>query len=784
MSPRLLLLPLFFASFLFSCGDDEAEPKRLTSGGYLLEVSGDGRAIDLYQETGRRLLLRLPADAIQVGTVGELDETSSYDPYWLEYEDALFKPDPPRDLRFLTVQSATVREDSGRLLIDAVFNEGTSAVIELGSGAGGAFTLKILPQSNIAIAYLRIRARASADEGFYGLGEWPDAVNHRGKLRPMQLEPELSLESANNEAHVPVPLLIGTNGYGVFVESKRFGLFDVARKEPDLIEITYGTAEESAAGLLVHLFGAQPIDVTRKYYEVTGDPLLPAEWAYGPWIWRDENEDQAEVEADIAKIRELDLATSAIWIDRPYATAVNTFDFAAAKFPDPMAMIQRAHDAGLRVALWHTPYLEESAQPLLSEAIARGFYPPRVGLRLNGWGDLIDLTNPEAFEWWQSNIERYTSMGIEGFKLDYGEDVISGLGNARTPWEFHDGSTELTGHYEYTKLYHRAYAEMLPSSGGFLLCRTGRWGDQKNVSVIWPGDLDATLTKHREMVDGKIGVGGLPASVIMSLSLGPSGFPFYGSDTGGYRHSPPDKETFIRWFQQTAFSTVMQVGDSSSQPPWEFTAENGRDQATLDLYRDFARTHLRLFPYVWSYAQRLKEDGRAIMRPLGLVESGVGHPDDVYLLGDHLLVAPVVEQGARTRAIPFPRKRWYNFFDGTMIEGEQTVEVDAPLEKIPVFVREGGIVPMLRETIDTLATTTSTAVESYANDAGVLHLRIAPGNGRFDLYDGTGIVSEATAEGQKVTISPGAKFLAGYVIELLGGETKTLAPGETSAVLR
>src|SRR6185436_19535104 len=116
--------------------------------------------------------------------------------------------------------------------------------------------------------------------------------------------------------------------------------------------------------------------------------------------------------------------------------------------------------------------------------------------------------------------------------------------------------------------YHRAYAELLPEDGGFLLCRHSTIGDQTQGVIIWPGDLDASFAKMGESVseggDDYVAVGGLPASVIAGLSLGPSGFPFYGADTGGYRHSPPDKELFTRWFEQTALSTVMQIGNSAS----------------------------------------------------------------------------------------------------------------------------------------------------------------------------------------------------------------------------
>ena len=552
---RALLLTLLA---LGACAHPSAEPA-LSLGSYAIDVSPATASFQLRRRGD--VLLRFPADAIQLGTVGKLDDALSYDPFWLEYSDDVLKATPPPDLRFRKVTSMAITAHTASEVTLAYQLEGdASAMLTLRAEADGRFSARLIPSvKSGAVAYLRLRARAGSSEGFYGLGEWADQVNHRGKLRPMQMEADLSNESASNDAHVPVPLLIGTRGWGLFVESRRVGLFDVARKEDDLVEITFGTAEQSADGLAFHLFGAEhPLDITRRYYEVTGFPLLPAPWALGPWIWRDESKDQAEVLDDVKKIRELDLATSAIWIDRPYATAVNTFDFKASQFPDPAAMVGAIHDAGLRLALWHTPYLEKAAEPLASEAKAKGYFPPRPGTALNHWSDPLDLTNPEAYAWWQEHVRRYAALGIEGYKLDYAEDVLPGIAGGRNPWRFADGSDERTMHHGYVTLYHRLYAETLPASGGFLLCRAGRWGDQKNVSVIWPGDMDATFTKRGEPVpDGAktvIGTGGLPAVLTMALSLGPSGFPFFGADTGGYRHSPPTKELFIRWVEQSALS--------------------------------------------------------------------------------------------------------------------------------------------------------------------------------------------------------------------------------------
>jgi alpha-D-xyloside xylohydrolase len=595
----------------------------------------------------------------------------------------------------------------------------------------------------------------------------------------MQLELDTKIESSYNEAHVPVPFLIGTRGWGLFVESPYPGAFAVATAAPDVVEATFGTGAASGQGLAFHLFAAlQPLDVTKLYYDATAYPRLPAPWALGPWVWRDENKDQAQVEDDIAKIRSLDLATSALWIDRPYATAVQTFDFKKEQFPDPDGMIQKLHDYGLRTALWHAPYLDEkdpATQAAVADARARGYYPPGVGPLFNKWGTIVDLTNPAAYAWWQGQIRQYTDRGVEGFKLDYGEDIVPGVGKIRSSWRFADGSDERTMHSRFQLLYHRVYAETLPAAGGFLLCRHSTYGDQANVSVIWPGDLDASFARHREAVDDSgdryNAVGGLPASVVAGLSLGPSGFPFFGADTGGYRHSPPDKELFVRWFEQTALSSVMQIGTSSNTVAWEKEGGPGFDDELLSLYRDYTRLHLRLFPYEWTLAQQIATTGRPIQRPLGLAYPDLGqHPSDEYLFGPDLLVAPVVDRGATSRSVIFPAGRWVDWFSGEVIAGGATQQVAAPLGKLPLYLRESGIVPLLRPTIDTLSPTTHPdEVDSYDTTPGVLFARIFPGpSSTFTLFDGTTLGQSLAGNLLTLVTKDGSAFSLGSHLEIVG----------------
>ena len=743
---------------------------------YVLAFDAPSAALSLHRRG--EVLLRLPIDALQLGRVDAYDDRQNYDPYPIVHGDKLIMSPP--GLRFLSVIEAAIqRADASVMEIALRFEEGAGALLRARLDAQGRFALDLVSAGDQpTIAFFRLRLRVDPGEGFYGLGEYFDSVNHRGYLRAMQLELDTAIESSNNEAHVPIPFLIGTRGWGVFVESPYPGVFDVATQSADLIEITFGTGAASADGLAFHLFAADhPLDVTKLYYDVTGYPVVPARWALGPWVWRNENDDQAQVENDLETIRTLDLATSAYWIDRPYASGVNSFDFELRRFPDPPRMITRMRDLGFRLALWHAPYVDDAdaaTADLFSYAMANAFFPPKAGLLLNNWSAPVDLTNPAAYAWWQELVRRYTDMGIEGFKLDYGEDVVPGFLGVRSVWQFQNGSDERTMHSRFQLFYHRVYAEGLPREGGFLLCRHATYGSQRYASVIWPGDLDATFARHREMIsdgeDGYTAVGGLPASVVAGLSLGPSGFPFYGSDTGGFRHSPPDKETFTRWFEQTALSSVMQIGTGSSNVAWEFSPETGFDAEMLGWYRTYTRLHLRLFPYEWTYAQRIAVDGRPIQRPLGLAYPELGvHPSDTYLFGDDLLVAPVLQRGMRQRDVVLPPgSSWVDWWTNEMYDGGQTITVAAPLDKLPLFLRSGGIVPLLRPTIDTLAPTTAPErVDSYATDPGALYPRIAPGNASFVLFDGTEIRQTADLHGMLVATKSGTEFRSFMLLEVV-----------------
>ncbi|MBT9556307.1 MAG: glycoside hydrolase family 31 protein, partial [Myxococcales bacterium] len=663
----------------------------LSAGSATLELSPGGETLTLLRDGTRQLTLN--ASDLSVGTVPALDAIANYDPTYFEPGvelAALYSPPEGLAWASATLFTPAPTARPGESVDIGLDFDGRAATLTVEVKGPGRIACKLSVSEGAPVAFVRLGVRGDASEGWYGMGEVLDSPDHRGKIRPLQILLSEKLDSGYNEVHVPVPLAIGTTGWGLFVESYRPGVFAFGTHAPDLVRATFGLGGAWQEGLTFHLYSADhALDITRHYYETTGFPKLPAPWALGPWLWRDEVAGEAQVRDDLDTIRELDLAASGYWIDRPYASAVNSFDFDPDKYDDPAAMIARAHALGMRMAVWHTPYLDPDDDATAAEhldAKSKGYFPPVIGAQTPDWGATLDFTNPDAVAYWRGRLAAYTDLGIEGYKLDYGEEVLMGAFGIRSPWTFADGADELTMHRRAQILYHEVYAATLPPDGGFMLVRAGGYGDQIHGPIVWPGDIDASLTLHGETVTTPGGdtygsVGGLPAAVVAGSSLGPSGYAFFAADTGGYRNSPPSKETFLRWMAQSALTPVMQVGTNSNDLPWEFGKDRENDPVLVAQYRKFARLHLRLFPALWTWAKELATTGRAIQKPLGLatdlrdvtpLTDGApidAHPDFVYLLGDELLVAPAVRPGVTTVTAPLPAGTWTDLLTGAVYPG-------------------------------------------------------------------------------------------------------------------
>ena len=690
---------------------------------------------------------------VGVGTVKSYDKSRFYDPADPKFHGVTWT-DPAHAM------DAKVSKDKVELVLQGGIKLTASVVpgadaVRLDLEALAADDKSAAPQT----AMTRLCLGVVDKEVFFGFGELFDTVSSRGVIRPMQLLIDTRSPSGTNENHAPIPLAISPRGWSMLVDSFHAGAFDVARSTSDRICAAFTTHKMST----VLTTADQPLDLVRAVVKLKqAPPALPPAWAFAPQQWRNALKDQTELLDDAKTMRAQGIPGSTVWIDNPWQTGYNTHLFDTKQFPDAKGTIAKLNAMGYRVLVWSTPFVNTNVTALYAEGDKNGYLAKDTSgktwahLWSNGTGSMVDFSAPGTEAWWQKNIKKVTDLGISGFKLDYGEEGLVALGAGRHLMRFYGGRDTSTMHREYPGLYHKAYLGVFNKGEGFLITRAGALGEQKTNTCIWPGDLDNDMSKHTAT-----NVGGLPAAISGMLSLSASGYPFFGSDIGGYRGGAPDAETLMRWAEYAALGTIMQLGGAGkSHNPWDTTLYGTE---ALPHYRTYARLHMDLFPYIYSYAVQAAKDGSPVTVPLGLAfpaDQKAWTQDFEYMLGDHVLVAPVITPGAKTKKVYLPAGTWVHHWTRKAYLGGAEVTVDAPLGKLPLFVREGGIIAMLGEKVDTLAPASDSTVKTYAANKEKLKVAMVPGGGtsKLDLFDGTQITLDTAAAGITVEIKAGTQF--------------------------
>ncbi|MCK6528298.1 hypothetical protein L6R50_12315 [Myxococcota bacterium] len=697
--------------------DDTAAPDDDTAP----ETPWEGVEVTLDPFSLRFGAAEIPAGGVVFGIEPTYDAAANHDP-WILYGEGLQEFIPR--LTWATAERGSWDGDALRLDL----SDGHRGVLtRRGGGEGLALHLELEGnpgETGDAVAsFLRVQVTSPEGEGLYGLGEVFESVEHRGRLRTMQHELLPESEGGYNETHVPVPFLVGSGGWGLGLETDWPAVFDCAAVEPGRVTATVN----APYGLDLRLFSdPDPAEIPGQWARSTALPRRPPDWALAPMLWRNENRDGAQVLEDARAIRDHDLAFGVMWIDNPWQSSYNSMQPDPAMFPDWEGMVDDLHALGFRWMAWTTPYVHPD-DPDYATFEEEGWFAD-IPYTFGEFGPLVDLTHEGAFAAWQDRVRAAAARGLQGWKLDYGEDVQLGLGGIRLVSSFANGEDERTMHHRYTEYFHRAYGEAYPDGDRFLLGRMGTWGTAAFTDCIWPGDLDADFYDFLE--EGH--VGGLPAAVRGGIGLAVSGFPCFASDTGGYRHERARHEVLSRWTEYSALMPVMQVGGGDDHNYW--IPSGDWTEETLEIGRRYSILHLRLFPFFQELLARAARDGTPPLLPPGLL--GGPHVDDAYVLGRAVLVAPVIEEGVTSRRVEFPPGTWVHWWTGLAYQGE--ADVPAPVGEGPLFVGEGGIVPMLRESVRTVAPSTA-GVDSFSDDPGELTVRFVPGEGAFTVLDGPGI---------------------------------------------
>ena len=562
------------------------------------------------------------------------------------------------------------------------------------------------------------RVRLTFDCGpaaaFFGLGERFNALDQRGEILDVRCYEQY--KSQGKRTYMPIPFMLSSAGYGVYVESDRWMQFDLAATQPDcwVLEADLGPDETLT---MTWFTGDDPLDIISQFTQMTGPAVLPPLWAFGLWMsgneWNSQTRVMHEVEQSLAHdiipsvlVIEAwsDEMTFYVWNDAQYTPtpghdALRYADFtfpSEGKWPDPRRMVDWLHDHDIRVLLWQVPAFKVSdGQHAQHEADRVTFEQQGYGVReADGslykvrpfWfrdGYLWDVTNPAARSWWlQKRAYLLEDLAIDGFKTDGGEH----LWGSNTRFADDRKGDELWNVYPqlYTEAYYQ-FATAKRNGDALTFSRAGFVGSQRSPAH-WAGDENSTWEAFRH-------------SILAGLSAGISGIPFWGWDISGFSGELPPAELYLRSAAMAAFCPVMQYHSEYNQhrepchdrTPWNIQARTG-DEQVIPRFRFFVNVRHNLMPYIWQEAQYAAQTGRPMMRALAL-----WYPEASpyqYFFGRDLLVCPVVEAGVSTWPVYLPDGDWFDLWTHQRFTGNQHVHVAVPFDRIPVFVRAGAVIPV------------------------------------------------------------------------------------------
>jgi len=596
-----------------------------------------------------------------------------------------------------------------------------------------------------------------ADEHFFGLGERYGSVDHRGAKLENWVEeagfavsedtppgPANPFPNGVGMAHIPVPFVLSSRGYGLWVETSARSGFDLGATSPTAWRV-YMDEPVLRYRVLVH---TDPREALAHFTRLTGRAHAPAPWVFAP-------RRRVNHGAMVGGVPEAEAL-------RRRGVPTTMIDDSTHFLPDATQSGREAelrawnaslHAWGYKSIGYFTPYVSAerpSVSALLAYGRAHDLFVRRTDgtehnttIGSNGWQRVatIDLTHPAAVAWWGTLLQTALDLGYDGWMLDFGEFI---------PYDarMHDGTTGWEAHNAYPVAVQRAtweYLQRVRRDDFLYFVRSGYTGTQAVTPMVWSGDPSSSFEEAR----------GLPSTVRAGINAGLSGIPFWGSDISGYtclNITPADKELYLRWTEFGALSPDMHDEDACEGGDASMKWTLWSDEETTAVYGRYARLHTRLVPYLHTAATEAEATGLPIMRHPVLT-----HPRDPaawavaheYWFGPALYVAPVVRRGERQRRHWLPPGVWVDWWTLARVEGGREVTSAAPLDTIPLFQRAGTLVPLLDPRVETLVADARPDVTSAAEVADVMDVRAvvraADPRAAATLSDATRFEATATA---------------------------------------
>ena len=550
----------------------------------------------------------------------------------------------------------------------------------------------------------RVAKRLDDDQHIYGLGEKIGSLDKRGwKLGGynfvMWNSDTPAYDSSTDPLYVSIPffmVLRQGQAHGIFLDNTWRSFFDIGREQSDLL--TFG----AEGGDLDYYFinGPDPKKVIERYTDLTGRMPMPPLWSlgYNQCRWSYYPESRVRLLADT--FREKKIPADGLWLDIHYLDGYKPFTWDAERFPDPKKMISDLRAQGFHLVTildGHPPALK--GYSVYDSGIAgddfikwpdgkvyEGPVWPSQAPKDPAPSVFPDFSRPATREWWGSLYKSLLDVGVAGIWNDMNEPSVFNTPSGTMPLNVvfdNDGqpTTHRELHNAYGQLMSRSTYEGLsrlqPDERAFVLTRATFAGGQR-YSALWTGDATADWASLRQ-------------SVSMLLGLGISGFPFVGSDIGGFVRMP-SAELCTRWLQVGVFSPFMRMHTENATPdkePWSFGWQYEKiNKRAIEL-------RYELLPYIYNEMQQASVTGVPALRPLFLEYPQVENTatiEDEFLFGSDLLVAPVLWEGAETRHVYLPPGDWYDYWTGKKYAGNTTIHVPVTIDSIPMYVRGGGFI--------------------------------------------------------------------------------------------
>ncbi len=559
-------------------------------------------------------------------------------------------------------------------------------------------------------------------EAIYGLAEKAFALDLRGRKLEMWNTDPAVYSPGDDPIDLNIPMFIGLRqgrAYGFFFDNPGRARFDLGQARPDCLRY-----EADSGELCAYVFGGPSIPaVLQRYTQLTGRMPLPPRWMLGYHQSRWSYESEHQVRELAAEFRRRRIPCDVIHLDIHYMDGYRVFTWEPDRFPDPPHLLADLREQGFSVITILDPGVKvDPGYHVHDEGLACDAFcklPDGRPFRGPIWpGECYfpDFTDPQVRTWWGDLYRPLLEAGVSGFWNDMNEPAVFGgemPSNVVHSYES-GGASHAEVHNVYGLQMARATAEGLhrlcPGERVPVISRSGYAGLQR-FALVWTGDNQSTWAQLR-------------LGVSMCLNLGLSGIAFCGPDVGGFA-GDCDGELLARWTQVGALTPFFRNHSAlgtQQQEPWAF------GEPCESICRRWIEFRYELLPYLYTAAWQAAQAGLPMMRPLALVfpeDLRTYHLDDQFLLGDALLAAPVSQPAQRSRRVYLPGGPWYDFWTGEQHSGEITV--DAPLERMPLYVRVGSVLPM-------------GPIMQHSGEwpPQALRLHIFPGDGESWLYEDDG----------------------------------------------